>query len=130
MDHRYAALNHGLALDPHAPQLLIARQLVRRELQTDPAQVVGVVREALAVLPLATREVRLVLHPEDATLVREALALHESTEQLQIEEDPVQSRVGCRVLSEASQIDATVESRLNAVIANVLGGQRSSDDVV
>lgn len=107
--------------------MIVARQLIRRELQMDPGQVVGVVREALAVLPLATREVRLVLNPEDAALVREALALQESHNQIKIVEDPVQSRGGCRVLSEASQIDATVESRLNAVIVNVLGGQRSSD---
>lgn len=107
--------------------MVVARQLIRRELQADPGQVVGVVREALSALPLAAREVRLVLDPEDATIVREALALKESSSQIQIVEDPVIGRGGCRVLSEASQIDATVESRLNAVIANVLGGQRSSD---
>lgn len=108
--------------------MIVARQLIRRELQIDPGQVVGVVREALAVLPLAAREVRLVLNPEDGAIVREALALQEGRpSQIQIVEDPVQSRGGCRVLSEASQIDATVESRLNAVIVNVLGGQRSSD---
>lgn len=106
--------------------MVVARQLIRRELQTDPEQVIGVVREALGVLPLAAREVRLVLNPEDAVIVREALVLQEGNS-IKIIEDPVQGRGGCRVLSEASQIDATVESRLNAVIAHVLGGQRSSD---
>jgi len=107
--------------------MIVARQLIRRELQIDPGQVVGVVREALAALPLAAREVRLVLAAEDATLVRDALALQGSNNQIQIVEDPVIGRGGCRVLCEASQIDATVESRLNAIIVNVLGGQRSSD---
>ncbi len=46
---------------------------------------------------------------------------------MQIVEDPVQNRGGCRVFTDTSQIDSTVESRLNAVIAKVLGGQRSSD---
>ena len=107
--------------------MLVARQLVRRELKTDPAQVIGVVREALAALPVAARDVRLAVNPEDAEMVRDALSLHHGEHAIRIVEDPVQSRGGCRVLTETSQIDATVESRLNAVIANTLGGLRNTD---
>ncbi len=107
--------------------MLVARQLVRRELKTDPSQVIGVVREALSALPLAARDVRLVLHPDDAELVREALAIQGDKQTLRLVEDPLLERGGCRILSETSQIDATVEARLNAVIANVLGGLRSGD---
>jgi flagellar assembly protein FliH len=107
--------------------MLVARQLVRRELKADPAQVVGVVREALAALPVGARDVRLALNPEDAAIIREVLSLQEGDHAIRVIEDPVQSRGGCRVLTETSQIDATVESRLNAVIANTLGGLRSTD---
>ncbi|GMQ88690.1 MAG: hypothetical protein BMS9Abin09_0122 [Gammaproteobacteria bacterium] len=107
--------------------MLVARQLVRRELKTDPQQVVGVVRDALAVLPVAARDVQLALHPEDAGIVREALSLHDGDQAIRIVEDPVQSRGGCRVVTRTSQIDATVETRLNSVIADVLGGQRHTD---
>jgi flagellar assembly protein FliH len=107
--------------------MLVARQLVRRELKADPAQVVGVVREALAALPVGARDVRLALNPEDAAMIREVLSLQEGDHAIRVVEDPVQSRGGCRVLTETSQIDATVESRLNAVIANTLGGLRSTD---
>jgi len=107
--------------------MLVARQLVRRELATEPEQVIAVVREALAALPVAARDVRLALHPEDVALIRQALSMQETDQTMQIVEDPVQSRGGCRVYTDVSQIDATVESRLNAVIAKVLGGQRSSD---
>ena len=123
--------------------MLVARQLVRRELKTDPQQVIGVVREALSALPVTDRNVQLALHPEDAVLIRESLSLPEGERNItlapqgegrsdgggiHIVDDPVQSRGGCRVLTEVSQIDATVESRLNAVIASVLGGQRSTDN--
>jgi flagellar assembly protein FliH len=108
--------------------MLVARQLVRRELATEPEQVIAVVREALAALPVAARDVRLALHPEDVVLIRQALSMQDGDQALQIVEDPVQGRGGCRVYTDTSQIDATVESRLNAVIAKVLGGQRSSDD--
>lgn len=109
--------------------MLVARQLVRRELKADPAQVIGVVREALAALPVGARDVRLAVSPEDAAMIREVLSLHESDHAIRLVEDPVQSRGGCRVVTDTSQIDATVESRLNAVIANTLGGLRSSDGV-
>lgn len=107
--------------------LAVARQLVRRELKTDPGQVLAAVREAMAVLPLAARNVRLHLHPEDAALVRETLSLNDGERGWKIVEDPVLTRGGCKVSSDTSQIDASVERRLHAIIANVLGGERETD---
>jgi len=107
--------------------MLVARQLVRRELKTEPEQVIAVVREALAALPVAARNIRLSLHPDDAALVREALSIGQEGQQIQVVDDPVQTRGGCRVLTDTSQIDASVETRLNALIAHVLGGERSTD---
>lgn len=107
--------------------LAVARQLVRRELKSDPGQVLAVVREAMAALPLAARNVRLHLHPEDAALVRETLSVSDNERSWVIVEDPVLSRGGCKVSSDTSQIDASVERRLHSVIASVLGGQRESD---
>jgi flagellar assembly protein FliH len=107
--------------------LAVARQLVRRELKADPGQVLAVLREAMAALPVAARNVRLHLHPEDAALVREALALNDAERGWKIVEDPVLTRGGCKVSSDTSQIDASVERRLQTAIANVLGGERESD---
>ncbi|MEE9422534.1 MAG: flagellar assembly protein FliH [Gammaproteobacteria bacterium] len=107
--------------------LIVARQLVRRELKTDPEQVIAVVREAMAALPVTSRELRLILHPDDIEMVRDALSMHEEAQNINIVSDPVQTRGGCRILTESSQIDATVESRINAIIANVLGGERRAD---
>lgn len=106
---------------------LIAAQLVRRELKTDPQQIVAVVREAVAALPLATRNIKLHLHPEDAHLVQELMALPEGEDSWQIVEDISLTRGGCVLTSENSQIVATVEARLNAIISAMLGGQRSGD---
>lgn len=108
--------------------LAVARQLVRREIKADPGQVLAVVREAMAALPIAARNVRLHLHPEDAALVRETLSLGDSERGWKIVEDPVLTRGGCKVSSDTSQIDAGVERRLHTIIANVLGGERESDN--
>jgi flagellar assembly protein FliH len=120
-------------LDEQAEQELVmlalqaARLIVRRELKTDPAQVIAAVREAMAALPAAARNVRLHLHPEDALVVREHLKLNEEEHPWKVVEDPVLARGGCKVLTDTSQIDASVESRLTAILATVLGGERSDD---
>lgn len=120
-------------LDERAEQELVtlamnaARLIVRRELKTDPAQVLAAVREAMAVLPAAARNVRLHLHPEDALLVREHMKLNEEEHAWKVIEDPVQARGGCKVLTDTSQIDASLESRLTAILATLLGGERSHD---
>jgi flagellar assembly protein FliH len=103
----------------------IARHLVRRELKLDPSQVIAVVREAVSVLPVAARAVRLHLHPSDAAIVRERMRLNDGEESAwQLVEDPGLTRGGCRVSTEVSEVDATVESRLAAVVASVLGEER------
>jgi len=107
--------------------LAVARQLIRRELKADPGQVLAVVREAMATLPIAARNVRLHLHPEDAALIRDTLSLSEVEQGWKVIEDPLLTRGGCKVSSDSSQIDATVERRLQAVIASTLGGERQGD---
>jgi flagellar assembly protein FliH len=103
------------------------RQLIRREVKLDPGQIVGVVREALQILPVSARNIRVVLHPEDAELVREAYTLGEHDQQWQIVEDPVIQRGGCRIHTDTSQIDATLDSRLSSLIAPLLAGERVRD---
>jgi flagellar assembly protein FliH len=105
----------------------IATQIIRREIKTDPGQIVAVVRETLNVLPLASQKISLKLHPEDAELVRSALALDEVSPSWSIVEDPLITRGGCEVDTEISHVDATVEHRLAAVIATLLGGEREHD---
>ncbi len=103
------------------------RQMVRRELKISPGEIVAVVRESLHLLPVSSGDVKLELHPEDAQIVREALMKAGNDPGWQIIEDPILSRGGCRVLTQTSRIDATVENRLNATIAAVMGGERHVD---
>ncbi len=107
---------------------IIAGQVIRRELRADPGQVIAVVRECVKNLPIATRKISIQLHPDDASLVREAFSLESDMEQSwQVVEDPLLTRGGCRIEAENSKIDATVEQQLNRVIANLMGGEREAD---
>jgi flagellar assembly protein FliH len=103
----------------------LARGLVRRELRTDPTQIIGVVRETVSLLPASARGVRVVLHPEDAALVRQRLPVNGPDQAWSIADDPVLARGDCRVFTEFAQIDARVESRLNEAIAALLGEERA-----
>jgi flagellar assembly protein FliH len=106
----------------------VARHLVRRELRSDPGQVIAVIREAVSVLPISARGVRLHLHPADAALVRERMQVHEGEAgSWHIAEDPTVTRGGCRVATEVSEVDATLEARLAAVVARVMGEEREGE---
>jgi flagellar assembly protein FliH len=106
--------------------MALARQIVRRELKTDPTQIIGIIREAIAALPVATRDVQVHLHPEDAAVVRQNLAPTESQRAWTIVEDPVMARGGCRVTSATSRIDARLETRLGAILSELMGTERQA----
>jgi flagellar assembly protein FliH len=135
LDQLLSALNTPFKeLDEQIERELISltismvRQLVRREVKLDPNQIIGVVREALSLLPVSARNISLVLHPEDAKLVREIFEVTDKELGWSIVEDPVLDRGGCKVITDTSQIDATLESRLAAMISTLLGGERTQDD--
>ncbi|MGB5257954.1 MAG: flagellar assembly protein FliH [Woeseiaceae bacterium] len=104
--------------------IAMVKQLFRREIKIDPSHVIGVVREAIRLLPIASRDVQVHLHPDDAALVRETLSPAEGEPAWTIVEDPLISHGGCRITTETSQIDATSEARLQAVINAALGDER------
>ena len=104
--------------------IALVKQLFRREIKLDPSHVIGVVREAIQALPVASRNIEVHLHPDDATLIRESLAPSEGETAWRVVEDPLMSRGGCRVTTDAAQIDASAEARLQAVISRCLGDER------
>jgi flagellar assembly protein FliH len=105
--------------------LTVGKQLARRELKADPVQITALIREAVGRLPAATREVRVHLHPEDATAIAERLATTGQERAWTVVEDPTLTRGGCLVRTENSQIDARLESRVNAMICSMLGEERA-----
>jgi flagellar assembly protein FliH len=105
----------------------VARQLLRRELKVDPSQVIAVVRETVALLPASARDVRVIVNPDDAALIRERLVKPNEHVAWRLVEDPMLHRGDCRVVTETAQIDARMENRLNAAIATLLGDERAQE---
>ena len=107
--------------------MLVAGQIIRRELKSSSGEIIATVKDALNLLPVASGKVRLELHPEDAATVRDALSGGDAERSWDIVEDPLLARGGCRVSTSSSRIDATVKSRLNAAIAAVMGCERKEE---
>ncbi len=108
--------------------VLITKQIIRRELKIDQGQIVSVIREAVSLLPLASRNIEVRIHPDDHGLVMEKLSQDaKENQKITFTADPSLNRGDCFVVTDSSQIDASIESRLNAIIANMLGGERDQD---
>jgi flagellar assembly protein FliH len=105
----------------------VARQVIRREIKTDPEHVIGAVRSALVALPINDRKIKIYLHPQDIELVKKGLSLEEEDASWRWIDDPTLSRGGCRIETANTLIDASVEARLDSIINKLLGGERTDD---
>jgi len=110
--------------------ILITKQIVRRELKMDHGQIVSVIREAISLLPLVSRNIDVRIHPDDLGLVMDKLGQDtKQNQKIDFTADPSLNRGDCLVVTDSSRIDASIEYRLNAIIANMLGGERDDDSV-
>lgn len=99
----------------------MTRQVIQRELALDSSQIESVMREALKLLPLGVGNVRLYINPQDFEQVKALRERHEET--WRIVEDAALQPGGCRVETEHSRIDATVETRISQIMAKLLDQQ-------
>ncbi len=100
--------------------LAVSRRVIMTELQAGPEQVLDVIREAVAALPVTSRHVRIHLHPEDAHLVAEHLPAHGDV-QWHVVEDAAITRGGCLLDSGSTHVDARVETRLDDAMMTLAG---------
>ena len=123
------ALNEEIEQQLTQVAVTLAQQLVRRELRIEPGEIVGLIRDSVKLLPANSRNISIVIHPDDASLVRSALSIetNDSEQSWKIIEDPMITHGGCEIKSGSSTINATLENRLAALAASVLGGERERD---
>lgn len=100
----------------------LARQVVRRELTAVPARIGELVREGVAALPPAARQISVHLNPLDLDLVRSMAPRGRTDTRWELVADAGLSRGGCRISTESSEVDLTLETRLNEVFARLMEG--------
>jgi flagellar assembly protein FliH len=107
---------------------VVAERVLGAEISLAPEKIIDVVRQAVHILPASERHIRVVLHPDDAALVRDHRS--GSEESWLIVEDRTLDRGDCRLESEHSRIDARLRSRLATVVDAVLGDDRADGEPV
>lgn len=100
----------------------LCQQVIRREMSIDSSQVRMVLREALKLLPMGASNLRIHINPQDFELVKALRERHE--EEWRILEDESLLPGGCRVESEHSRIDASIETRLAQALKQLFEQQR------
>jgi flagellar assembly protein FliH len=91
--------------------LHLARGMVRTAFEVKPDLILPVVREAIDYLPNLQQPALLMLHPEDALIVKSGIGQDLDKSGWRIVEDDGIARGGCRVDTASNQIDAQIGSR-------------------
>jgi flagellar assembly protein FliH len=97
----------------------LARQIIRSELESRPELVAGSVRDALQSLALKATYPGIYLNPADLNLIKSSLGEELSLRGCRLVADPGISRGGCRLESDTSMVDATIESRWERALSNM-----------
>ncbi len=108
--------DQGVADELLALALAISKQVVRQVVKFKPDMVLAVVNEVLGKLPLSHQRARLILHPQDAALVRNSLGERLAQSNWEIIESAEMARGGCRVEAPECEINATIERRWQRVV--------------
>jgi flagellar assembly protein FliH len=98
-----------IAGDVLALALDIAKAMLKVKLEVDPAVILPIVADAIHYLPSIQQPARILLHRDDAQMLREYLT--EDTHNWQIQEDAHIERGGCMVDTRANHIDVSNPQR-------------------
>lgn len=118
----------------------IAKQVLRRELRQDPTQLIAIIRESLQLLPIASKDIQILLHPDDASIIRDALSLtgaskeantniglQSSEKSWSLLEDPSMQPGGCIIKTNNSRIDASIDQQIAVLFSKMVDEQRTAE---
>lgn len=109
----------SVADDLLALSLDIAKQVLGQALSVEPQAILAVVHELLQAEPALSGAPQLLLHPDDAALVKEHLADDLKSVGWRLRADAHITRGGCRVLASSGERDASLETRWERVAATL-----------
>jgi len=105
------ALQEEMARAVAATAVRLAAQVVRSELDQNPALVARVAEEAIDALLLNARHLVMRVHPEDLPLITQGAGDVIAARGVRLIADPAIARGGCLVDSDIGGVDATLQSR-------------------
>ena len=103
----------------------IAKRLVRRELRTEPETIMALVRDTVTALNTTSQKIDIHLSPDNARIIRRIIDVDSHEQSWNIVDDPLISRTDCKVSSGDSIIDTDLQTRIDLIITQFLGDERS-----
>lgn len=125
LEQPFAAIDVAVREEIVSLTMAMARMVIKREIHAQPEQIMDLVPQLLDMLPSASKQVRIMLHPDDLGYVQGLFVGHEPSSNIVWQEDGAIERGGCRIQSEHSTIDATIEARLEVVFAQLIETQKT-----
>lgn len=124
MEQALQQADQTIAQDLLNLSLEVAQKMVQQTIKTNPEVLLNIIREAISSLPHFNQGAHLIVHPDDATLLRASIGEQLGHTGWKIFEDQLMTRGGVRIETSHSQIDATLENRWKRIVSSI--GQDSS----
>lgn len=99
--------------------LALLQQMLRQALPVRQDVLVPLIREALASLPQVNQHPRILVNPENGSVLRELLSADVAHFGLRIIDDANIHPGGCKIESGSSEIDATIETRWGRLLTSL-----------
>ena len=112
--------DENMAADVLELALQLAKGMLRTALEVKPELIIPIVREAIGYLPVLQQPAILMLHPQDAAIVRAAMGEELEKGGWRLAEDEQILRGGCKIDTASNQIDAQTPARWTR-LASALG---------
>lgn len=109
--------------------MTIARALLKKECCEDATHIQQLVHDSLEFLPLQSRNIRVHLNPADIKLMQKA-EVDPHAQEWKCVEDASVTQGGCKINSEQSHIDASIETRVQQLVDQLNEHLPQSEDGV
>lgn len=106
-EHALEMADQKIEEDILALALEMAKLMLKQKINVDPEVILPVVRDAIHYLPNVQKPARIIVHQEDARLLRDSLGEELAEQGWQIQEDHNIERGGCLVETGENKIDAS-----------------------
>ena len=121
------ALEQQMAQAVAQAAVMLARRVVRAEIETRPEHVAEAATQAVNAVLQSARQIRVLVHPQDHALVAVGAAEALEARGARLLSQPGIERGGCLIESDLGQVDARIATRWRQAAA-VLGSELPWDD--
>ena len=107
--------------------LTVMRLMLQKECAADATHIQSVIQQAIEFLPVKSRDIKIRLNPADMALLQHS-GISFDEEHSSYISDPSVTQGGCKVESDQSHIDATMETRIQQMIDQLTETRPHYDD--